>query len=181
MSKRSRGTPRVALRLLKRVRDFSQVKGEKTILLNTCKYALDELGINENGFDEMDINLLELLISNRGRPMGLGTMAAALSEDEGTIEDAIEPYLLANGYIERTARGRVASVKTYEMFRLTPPQNKLDDNNPRKAILKPAYFLMLLAFVLFYFIIELFDPFLKSIFSSSFAYYCYKLNVFKNK
>ncbi len=129
MSKRSRGTPRVALRLLRRVRDFSQVKGEKTILLNTCKYALDELGINENGFDEMDINLLELLISNRGRPMGLGTMAAALSEDEGTIEDAIEPYLLANGYIERTARGRVASVKTYEMFRLTPPQNKLDENN----------------------------------------------------
>ena len=132
MSKRSRGTPRVALRLLRRVRDFSQVKGEKTILLNTCKYALDELGINENGFDEMDINLLELLISNRGRPMGLGTMAAALSEDEGTIEDAIEPYLLANGYIERTARGRVASVKTYEMFRLTPPQNKLDENNQGK-------------------------------------------------
>ena len=77
----------------------------------------------------MDINLLELLISNRGRPMGLGTIAAALSEDEGTIEDAIEPYLLANGYIERTARGRVASVKTYEMFRLTPPDgNKLDDS-----------------------------------------------------
>ncbi|QKF72722.1 RuvABC resolvasome, subunit RuvB [Aliarcobacter faecis] len=124
MSTRSRGTPRVALRLLRRVRDFSQVKGEKTILLNTCKYALDELGINENGFDEMDINLLELLISNKGRPMGLSTMAAALSEDEGTIEDAIEPYLLANGYIERTARGRVASIKTYDMFRLTPPTNK---------------------------------------------------------
>lgn len=124
MSTRSRGTPRVALRLLRRVRDFSQVKGEKKILLNTCKYALDELGINENGFDEMDINLLELLISNKGRPMGLSTMAAALSEDEGTIEDAIEPYLLANGYIERTARGRVASIKTYDMFRLTPPTNK---------------------------------------------------------
>lgn len=124
MSTRSRGTPRVALRLLRRVRDFSQVKGEKTILLNTCKYALDELGINENGFDEMDINLLELLISNKGRPMGLSTMAAALSEDEGTIEDAIEPYLLANGYIERTARGRVASIKTYDMFRLMPPTNK---------------------------------------------------------
>lgn len=129
ISKRSRGTPRVALRLLRRVRDFSQVANDKTIKLDRCKYALDELGVNENGFDEMDINLLELLISNRGRPMGLGTMAAALSEDEGTIEDAIEPYLLANGYIERTARGRVASVKTYEMFRLTPPDgNKLDDS-----------------------------------------------------
>lgn len=122
ISKRSRGTPRVALRLLRRVRDFSQVANEKEIVLNTCKYALDELGVNEHGFDEMDINLLELLISNRGKPMGLSTMAAALSEDEGTIEDAIEPYLLANGYIERTARGRVASIKAYDMFRLTPPK-----------------------------------------------------------
>ena len=124
MSQRSRGTPRVALRLLRRVRDFSQVAGDKSIFLKTCQYALDELGINENGFDEMDINLLELLISNRGRPMGLSTIAAALSEDEGTIEDAIEPYLLANGYIERTARGRVASIKSYEMFRLTPPKQE---------------------------------------------------------
>ena len=129
ISKRSRGTPRVALRLLRRVRDFSEVENEKTIHLNRCKYALDELGVNESGFDEMDINLLELLISNRGKPLGLSTIAAALSEDEGTIEDAIEPYLLANGFIERTARGRVASVKTYEMFRLSYPNSqKLDDD-----------------------------------------------------
>lgn len=128
ISKRSRGTPRVALRLLRRVRDFSEVENEKTIHLKRCEYALDELGVNESGFDEMDINLLELLISNRGKPMGLSTIAAALSEDEGTIEDAIEPYLLANGFIERTARGRVASVKTYEMFRLSYPNSqKLDD------------------------------------------------------
>ena len=128
ISKRSRGTPRVALRLLRRVRDFSEVENEKYIHIKRCRYALDELGVNESGFDEMDINLLELLISNRGKPMGLSTIAAALSEDEGTIEDAIEPYLLANGYIERTARGRVASVKTYEMFRLSYPQSmKLDD------------------------------------------------------
>lgn len=129
ISKRSRGTPRVALRLLRRVRDFSEVNNEKSINIQRCKYALDELGVNESGFDEMDINLLELLISNKGRPMGLSTIAAALSEDEGTIEDAIEPYLLANGYIERTARGRVASVKTYEMFRLSyPTKLKLDDD-----------------------------------------------------
>ncbi len=129
ISKRSRGTPRVALRLLRRVRDFSEVNNEKSINIQRCKYALDELGVNESGFDEMDINLLELLISNRGKPMGLSTIAAALSEDEGTIEDAIEPYLLANGYIERTARGRVASVKTYEMFRLSyPTKLKLDDD-----------------------------------------------------
>lgn len=121
ISRRSRGTPRVALRLLRRVRDFAEVENENSIHMKRAQYALDELGVNETGFDEMDINLLELLVSNKGKPMGLSTMAAALSEDEGTIEDAIEPYLLANGYIERTARGRVASVKTYEMFRLSYP------------------------------------------------------------
>ena len=123
IARRSRGTPRVALRLLKRVRDFAEVEDEDTIELHRCKYALDELGINDKGFDEMDLKLLELLLSNKGKPMGLGTIAAALSEDEGTIEEAIEPYLLANGYIQRTARGRVASVKSYELFRLTPPES----------------------------------------------------------
>ncbi|MEN8717305.1 MAG: Holliday junction branch migration DNA helicase RuvB [Sulfurovum sp.] len=130
ISRRSRGTPRVALRLLRRVRDFSEVENENKIFLSRCEYALDELGVNETGFDEMDINLLELLVSNRGKPMGLSTIAAALSEDEGTIEDAIEPYLLANGYIERTARGRIASLKTYEMFRLSyPGSEKLEDES----------------------------------------------------
>jgi len=124
MARRSRGTPRVALRLLRRVRDFAEVENEDTIEIDRCRYALDELGVNEKGFDEMDLNLLELLISNRGKPMGLSTIAAALSEDEGTIEDAIEPYLLANGFIERTARGRVATVKSYELFRLTPPNEE---------------------------------------------------------
>ncbi len=129
ISKRSRGTPRVALRLLRRVRDFSEVENEDSIHIKRCKYALDELGVNDSGFDEMDLNLLELLVSNKGKPMGLSTIAAALSEDEGTIEDAIEPYLLANGFIERTARGRVASVKTYELFRLSyPGSEKLDTN-----------------------------------------------------
>lgn len=121
ISRRSRGTPRVALRLLRRVRDFAEVENENSIHMKRAQYALDELGVNETGFDEMDINLLELLVSNKGKPMGLSTIAAALSEDEGTIEDAIEPYLLANGYIERTARGRIASIKTYEMFRLSYP------------------------------------------------------------
>ncbi len=128
IARRSRGTPRVALRLLKRVRDFADVSGEDKIDLNRCQYALDELGVNDKGFDEMDIKLLELLLSNKGRPMGLSTIAAALSEDEGTIEEAIEPYLLANGYIERTARGRIASVKSYELFRLTPPTIQLEKN-----------------------------------------------------
>ncbi len=123
IARRSRGTPRIALKLLKRVRDFAEVEDEKIINLSRCQFALNELGVNDEGFDEMDLRLLELLISNKGKPIGLSTMAAALSEDEGTIEDAIEPYLIANGYIERTARGRVASVKSYELFRLTPPTN----------------------------------------------------------
>jgi len=123
IAKRSRGTPRLALRLLRRVRDFSEVANEDEINIQTTKYGLDQLGVNEIGFDEEDIRLLELLISAKGRPMGLSTIAAALSEDEGTIEDVLEPYLLATGYIERTARGRVATEKSYIHFRLTSPQS----------------------------------------------------------
>ncbi|NKQ40266.1 MAG: Holliday junction branch migration DNA helicase RuvB [Sulfurovum sp.] len=124
ISNRSRGTPRIALRLLKRVRDFAEVMDEDAIDLKRAKFALDELGVNEIGFDEQDIRLLELLISAKGKPMGLSTIGAALSEDEGTIEDVLEPYLIANGYIERTARGRVATAKSYELFRLAPPSEK---------------------------------------------------------
>ncbi|WP_281951410.1 Holliday junction branch migration DNA helicase RuvB [Nitrosophilus kaiyonis] len=120
IAKRSRGTPRVALRLLKRVRDFAEVENEDIIKIDRTKIALNELGVNEKGFDELDIKLLKLLASSKGRPLGLSTIAAALSEDEGTIEDVIEPYLLANGYIERTARGRVATIKTYELLKLSP-------------------------------------------------------------
>lgn len=125
IAKRSRGTPRIALRLLKRVRDFSDVANETTILHERSRYALDQLGINANGFDEMDIRLLKLLMEAKGRAMGLSTIAAALSEDEGTIEDVLEPYLLANGYLERTARGRVATPKTYELLKFGTPQNGL--------------------------------------------------------
>ncbi len=122
IAKRSRGTPRIALRLLRRVRDYSQVAEEKKISLKMAKYALEELGVNEFGFDEQDIRLLELLVSNRGRPIGLSTIAATLSEDEGTIEDVLEPYLIANGFIQRRPKGRVATAKSYELFRLSPPE-----------------------------------------------------------
>ncbi|WP_200762629.1 Holliday junction branch migration DNA helicase RuvB [Nitrosophilus alvini] len=120
IAKRSRGTPRVALRLLKRVRDFAEVENEKSISLERTRYALEELGVNDKGFDELDLKLLNLLADAKGRPLGLSTIAAALSEDEGTIEDVIEPFLLANGYIERTARGRIATPKTYELLKLSP-------------------------------------------------------------
>ncbi len=120
-ARRSRGTPRIALRLLKRIRDYAEVEDENEITLDRSRYALDALGVDDRGFDEMDIRFLELLVAAKGRPMGLGTIAATLSEDEGTIEDVIEPYLIANGFIEKTARGRVATPKTYALFRLTPP------------------------------------------------------------
>ncbi|MBN2781872.1 MAG: Holliday junction branch migration DNA helicase RuvB [Campylobacterales bacterium] len=116
IAKRSRGTPRIALRLLRRVRDFADVADEMEIKHSRTKYALDELGINSHGFDEMDIRLLKLLISAKGKPMGLSTIAAALSEDEGTVEDVLEPYLLANGYLERTAKGRKATRSTYDVL-----------------------------------------------------------------
>jgi Holliday junction DNA helicase RuvB len=118
IAKRSRGTPRIALRLLRRVRDFADVANEKDIEHERTKYALDELGINSHGFDEMDIKLLKLLASAKNKPMGLSTIAAALSEDEGTVEDVIEPYLLANGYLQRTAKGRKATRATYEVLNL---------------------------------------------------------------
>lgn len=125
IAKRSRGTPRIALRLLKRVRDFADVANESAILHERSRYALDQLGINAHGFDEMDIRLLKLLMEAKGRAMGLSTIAAALSEDEGTIEDVLEPYLLANGYLERTARGRVATPKTYELLKFGNPPAQL--------------------------------------------------------
>lgn len=111
IAKRSRGTPRIALRLLRRVRDFSEVADEDNISVERTRYGLEQLGVNEYGFDEMDIRFLSLLTEANGKPLGLNTIAAALSEDEGTIEDVIEPYLLANGLLERTARGRIATQK----------------------------------------------------------------------
>ena len=116
IAKRSRGTPRIALRLLKRVRDFAEVSDEEIITKERTQYALNELGVNEYGFDELDLRFLKIICESRGKPIGLSTLAAAMSEDEGTIEDVIEPYLLVNGFLERTARGRVATHKTYELF-----------------------------------------------------------------
>lgn len=125
IAKRSRGTPRIALRLLRRVRDFADVAEELSINHARTQYALDELGINSHGFDEMDIRLLNLLVGANGKAMGLSTIAAALSEDEGTVEDVLEPYLIANGYLERTAKGRKATRSTYEILNVSlPPEEE---------------------------------------------------------
>lgn len=113
-AKRSRGTPRIALRLLKRIRDFAEINGENTISLERANDALRRLGVSELGLDDMDMRYLHLLASS-SKPLGLGTIAAALSEDERAIEDVLEPFLLSNGYIARTAKGRVLSIKGYEI------------------------------------------------------------------
>ena len=123
IAKRSRGTPRIALRLLRRVRDFADVADESDINHARTQFALDELGINSHGFDEMDLKLLNLLVSANGKAMGLSTIAASLSEDEGTVEDVLEPYLIANGYLERTAKGRKATRNTYDVLNLSIPIN----------------------------------------------------------
>ncbi|GAA7916495.1 Holliday junction branch migration DNA helicase RuvB [Helicobacter pylori] len=118
IAKRSRGTPRIALRLLKRVRDFALVKNSSLMDLDITLHALKELGVNELGFDEADLAYLSLLANAQGRPVGLNTIAASMREDEGTIEDVIEPFLLANGYLERTAKGRIATPKTHALLKI---------------------------------------------------------------
>lgn len=114
IARRSRGTPRIALRLLRRIRDFAEVRDEGAISHDRAREGLEALGVDEQGFDEMDIKYLEILFDAKRRALGLSTIAAALSEDEGTIEDVIEPYLLANGYIEKTAKGRIVTDKVRE-------------------------------------------------------------------
>ncbi len=119
MARRSRGTPRLANRMLKRVRDFAQIKFGGEITREAAEYALDLMKVDRDGLDQLDRNLLLTLINNfSGGPAGLDTLAAALGEDAGTIEDVCEPYLLQNGYINRTPRGRVASEKAYLHFGL---------------------------------------------------------------
>lgn len=123
IAKRSRGTPRIANRLLRRVRDFAQVKSNGIITQQVAAEALTMLKVDENGFDSLDRKFLLTLIENfSGGPVGLDTMAAAISEERGTIEDVLEPYLLQQGFIMRTPRGRVATSAAYLHFGLTAPK-----------------------------------------------------------
>ncbi len=115
IAKRSRGTPRIVNRLLKRVRDFSSVMEHETITLADAKHALDRLEIDELGLDNIDIRLLTSMIEKfGGGPVGLDTLAATINEDANTIEDVYEPYLLQLGFISRSPRGRLAMAKAYE-------------------------------------------------------------------
>jgi len=123
IAKRSRGTPRIANRLLRRVRDYAEVKGDGAISEGTAQQALSMLKVDHCGFDQLDRRLLKTIIDNfDGGPVGLDTLAAAISEERGTIEDVLEPYLIQQGFIMRTPRGRVVTGKTYQHFGLKAPQ-----------------------------------------------------------
>ena len=119
IAKRSRGTPRIANRLLKRVRDFAQVEGDGSIDYDVAKTALDRLEVDSMGLDNTDRNILETMIHKfGGGPVGLETLAAAIGEDSGTLEEVYEPYLIKNGFINRTPRGRIVTEHCYRHFGL---------------------------------------------------------------
>jgi Holliday junction DNA helicase RuvB len=119
---RSRGTPRIANRLLRRLRDFAQVAGKKAIDLETAREALARLEVDEHGFDELDRRILQTIIEKfGGGPVGVGSIAASLGEDRGTLEDLYEPYLIQAGFLHRTPRGRVASAAAYRHLGITAP------------------------------------------------------------
>jgi Holliday junction DNA helicase RuvB len=123
MATRARGTPRIANRLLRRVRDFAQVEGEGRITPEIADFALDRLGIDAAGLDDVDRRLLEaLVVTFKGRPVGLDTLAAIVNEEPANIEEVYEPYLLQQGYISRTQRGRVAAPRAFEYMKLPLPR-----------------------------------------------------------
>ncbi len=122
VARRSRGTPRIANRLLRRVRDFAQVRADGTITLDVAHAALTLLEVDEYGFDEVDRKLLRTIIEKfSGGPVGVNSLAAAISEERDAIEDIYEPYLIQIGFLDRTPRGRVATPRAYEYFGLTAP------------------------------------------------------------
>ena len=119
---RSRGTPRIANRLLRRLRDFAEVGGKRAIDLATAREALTRLEVDEHGFDELDRRILTTIIDKfGGGPVGVGSIAASLGEDRGTLEDLYEPYLIQAGFLQRTPRGRVASAAAYRHLGIIPP------------------------------------------------------------
>lgn len=123
IARRSRGTPRIANRLLRRVRDYAQVKGTGEVTQEMAQRALDMLNVDKDGLDTLDRRYLSMLLERfEGRPTGVEALAAAMAEDSGTLEDVIEPYLIQQGYVMRTARGRIATNMAYIQFGMTPPE-----------------------------------------------------------
>jgi Holliday junction DNA helicase RuvB len=123
VGRRSRGTPRIANRLLRRVRDYAQVRASGRVTLDVTMAAMSLLEVDEHGFDEVDRNLLRTIIEKfGGGPVGVNSLAAAINEDKDAIEDMYEPFLIQHGFLDRTPRGRVATQRAYEYFGLTPPR-----------------------------------------------------------
>jgi Holliday junction DNA helicase RuvB len=123
IARRARGTPRIANRLLRRVRDYADVKAQGHIDKDVADAALAMLDVDPLGFDVMDRKLLEAIVHRfDGGPVGLDNVAAAIGEEPGTIEDVIEPYLIQQGYLQRTPRGRIATLAAYRHLGLTPPK-----------------------------------------------------------
>ncbi|HEX2901299.1 MAG TPA: Holliday junction branch migration DNA helicase RuvB [Bacteroidia bacterium] len=121
IARRSRGTPRIANRLLRRNRDFAMVKGEGVITLEIAKYALNALDVDESGLDDMDNKILRAIIEKfKGGPVGLSTIATAVGEEAETIEEVYEPYLIMEGFLKRTARGRMATERAFKHFDILP-------------------------------------------------------------
>ncbi len=128
LARRSRGTPRIANRLLRRVRDYADVKAQGRITVPVANLALAMLDVDPQGFDVMDRKLLEAIVHRfDGGPVGLDNVAAAIGEEPGTIEDVIEPYLIQQGYLQRTPRGRIATVAAYRHLGLAPPARSGSD------------------------------------------------------
>jgi holliday junction DNA helicase RuvB len=129
LARRSRGTPRIANRLLRRVRDYAQVRASGTITLDVTHAALKLLEVDEHGFDEVDRKLLRTIIDKfGGGPVGVGTIAAAISEEKDAIEDIYEPFLIQVGFLDRTPRGRVATLRAYQYFGLDAPDDRRRDS-----------------------------------------------------
>ena len=125
VARRSRGTPRIANRLLRRVRDYAQVKGTGDVTQEMAQRALDMLNVDKDCLDTLDRRYLSMLLERfDGGPAGVEALAAAMAEDSGTLEDVIEPYLIQQGYVMRTARGRIATNMAYLQFGMTPPEPK---------------------------------------------------------
>jgi len=125
IARRSRGTPRVGNRLLRRARDFAEVRARGQVTLEVAREALEMLGVDEHGLDEMDRNLVLTIIQKyAGGPVGLNTIAASLSEEEDAIEEIYEPYLMQLGLLDRTQRGRVATALAYKYFGLDAPRRQ---------------------------------------------------------
>ena len=122
ISRRSRGTPRIANALLRRIRDFAQIKGNGTVDVKIAKFGLSALNVDESGLDEMDNKILSAIIHKfKGGPVGLSTISTAVGEETGTIEEVHEPFLIMEGYIQRTPRGREATEKAYRHIGVVPP------------------------------------------------------------